>query len=127
MPERESETKLTRATPRTVLPDWSMRPSVVKKNTSVPSGTKVPAGSVTTAVTTEMPPFAITNVGLACRKIVEPLGAVSGASSQLASERNASASGRELQPRHVTPPCAAHGATTSRPGAGGDGRSLPPA
>ncbi len=68
-----------------------MRPRFVKKNTSVPSGTKVPAGSVTTAVTTEMPPFAITNVGLACRKIVEPLGAVSGAASQLASERNASA------------------------------------
>ena len=95
-PERASDTKLTAATPRTVFPTGSMRPRFVKKSTSVPSGTSVPAGSVTTAVTTAIPPFAITNGGLTCRKSVEPLGAVSGAASQLASTTPATAAAVSL-------------------------------
>ena len=81
MPERASATKLTRATPFTVLPEESTRPRSVKKKTSVPSGTNVPAGSTRIAVTTDTPPFAITNVGFAMRVMLVPGAAVNGTDS----------------------------------------------
>ena len=81
-PERESATKLTRATPFTVLPEASIRPRSVKKKTSVPSGTNVPAGSTRIAVTTDTPPFAITNGGFAMSVMLVPGAAVNGTDSQ---------------------------------------------
>ena len=83
IPERESATKFTRATPFFVLAvSGSSRPRFVKKNTSTPSGTNVPAGSTRIAVMTDEPPFETTNVGFAISVIVLPGAAVSGTLSQ---------------------------------------------
>jgi hypothetical protein len=79
MPDRPSAVRLTRATPSLVRPCSSMRPRVVKNCTTVPSGTAVPGGSMTTAVTTATPPWAVMKVGLALSRSVEPAGAVSSA------------------------------------------------
>jgi hypothetical protein len=82
LPERAPETKFTRATPLTVSPLWSIRLRLVKKNTAVPSGTKVPAGSMRMAVTTDTPPLATTNVGFAISVMLVPGAAVRGTDSQ---------------------------------------------
>ncbi len=83
VPDRLSATKLAYANPSLVLAWGSIRPRSVMKNTTVPSGTKVPAGSTTMAVTAETPPFAATNVGLTLRLNVELEGAVSGTPAQV--------------------------------------------
>src|SRR6185503_16619589 len=58
VPDRLSETRLTRAAPFLVFPSrGSIRPSVVKNWTTVPSGTVVPAGSMTKAVISDTPPL----------------------------------------------------------------------
>src|SRR6266487_5405460 len=58
VPDRLSDTRLTRAMPSFVFPWLSTRPRSVVKNTTVPFGTGVPAGSITIAVMTDTPPLA---------------------------------------------------------------------
>jgi hypothetical protein len=81
-PERVSEMKFTLATPSLVSPSRSTLPIVAKNWTTVPSGTGVPAASVTTAETTDTPPFAGMNGGFAKSVIVDSKGAICGTSAQ---------------------------------------------
>jgi len=76
VPERLSDTRLTRATPSLVFPCSSTRPSVVKHWMTVPSATGVPAGSITSALMTDTPPLAGMNGGLAKSVTVDPGAAV---------------------------------------------------
>jgi hypothetical protein len=83
VPERESDTKVARATPSPVLAWSSMWPRFVKNWTTVPSETICPSGRVTNAVTREDPPFVGTNIGFALVEIDEPAGAVKGTHLQV--------------------------------------------
>jgi hypothetical protein len=76
VPERVSEIRLTRTTPSLVFPCSWIRPRLVKNCTTVPSGTGVPAGSITRAEITDTSPFAAMNSGFAKQESSEPGGAV---------------------------------------------------
>ena len=109
-------TKFARAKPSFVLAWASIRPRSVKKKTTVPSGTKVPAGSTTTTVIAEVPPLAATNVRVDVK---------GQRRSRRSRQRHRRA--REDEPGPTRPPAAwistslppaRHWTTTTRPGAG---------
>jgi hypothetical protein len=88
-PERLSEIRRLRAIPRRVRVSRSTWPSVVVQRTTVPSGTSVPAGSITNAISSETPPCEGMNVGFATSVIVDPGGAVRYAPPPQLSRRTA--------------------------------------
>src|SRR6266702_997317 len=69
VPDRLSDTRLTRAMPSFVFASPSTRPRSVTKKMTVPFGTGVPAASITTAVITDTPPLAGMEGGLAVREM----------------------------------------------------------
>src|SRR5438093_1858330 len=75
VPDRLSETRLTRTTPSLVLPCSSIFPRLVKNCTTVPSGTGSPVALSTRPEITETSPWAAMNSGLAMSVIVDPGGA----------------------------------------------------
>src|SRR5437867_4484332 len=72
VPDRLSETRLTRTTPSLVLPCSSIFPRLVKNCTTVPSATGIPVAFRMRPEITETSPWAAMNPGLAMR---EPSGA----------------------------------------------------
>jgi hypothetical protein len=75
-PERESETNRAVVKPFLVRVSRSMLPMSVDQKITVPSATGVPISSVTTAVTSDVPPCDATNGGFALSVISAPGGAV---------------------------------------------------